>query len=447
MKRGKKHLYIPIELKNRELDSQVLLAAKACSMGFRVYIGSHAAIYRALGSRKNCTGIYLDKGTQIAPLTKWIKAKCQYLFILDQELSPSVQLADYHHDKNLVSTRFYPGTKEMVDGFFCVGPVIYDQADSYFKSKKLIHDSGWPRIDLQKRYATSMYSDQIKNLKNQHGDFLLFVSDFGLLTPLSDIKSPTRRHNLLSSDPEEFWDESYQNFVTTVEVLREWDKNPDVPQIIIRPHIMDDLRVWKRVLRGTKKTKIIHKGDITPWVGASMGVIHRGSTVSIQAKLMNKKVFYLEEASTSHNRQIVKKISDCIVSIKQAPALSFSELNSEEDVNRVLKEVIFLHNEDASTRIVNVLEDLEVFKENPIPRLRFFLGYLNPKSIKRFAGLIRDEVIYLVKADSPAPQSKNIPFGLRKSDFRAGLSVDNAGSTIKTRIIGLNLWELDKRNH
>jgi len=150
LERGKKHLYIPIELKNRELDSQVLLAAKACSMGFRVYIGSHAAIYRALRSRKNCTGIYLDKGTQIAPLTKWIKAKCQYLFILDQELNPSVQLADYHHDKNLVSTRFYPGTKEMVDGFFCVGPVIYDQADSYFKSKKLIHDSGWPRIDLQK---------------------------------------------------------------------------------------------------------------------------------------------------------------------------------------------------------------------------------------------------------------------------------------------------------
>jgi len=442
----KKHLYIPIELKNRELDSQVVLAAKACSKGFRVYVGSHAAIYRALGSRDICAGIYLDKGTQVALLTKWIKTKSQYVYILDQELNPSVEASDYYQGKNLVSTRFYPGTKDMIDGFFCVGPIISSEAHKYFKNKQMIHDTGWPRIDLQKRYASTVYFNQIENLKKRHGDFLLFVSDFGLLTPLADVKSPSRRQNLLSSDSEEFWKESYQNFEATIKVLKEWDKNPNVPQIIIRPHIMDDLRVWKRMLRGTKKTKIIHKGDITPWIGACIGVIHRGSTVSIQAKLMNKVVFYLEEASTSHNRQFVKRISDHVVSASKAPLQSLSNSKNLDVDNDILSEVIFLHKEDAATRIMQVLDDLAVLKENPIPRLKFILGYLNHRSIRRFAGLIRDEVMYSMKADSPTPQSKNIPFGLRKSNFQPGLAVENCGATITTRMVGLNLWELDLKS-
>ena len=100
MSKHEKHLYIPIELKNRELDSQVILAAEACLRGFRVYLGSHAAIYTALRTKKFRAGIFLDKGTKVESLTKWIKTKCERVFILDQELSPSLQVSNYLPDKN-----------------------------------------------------------------------------------------------------------------------------------------------------------------------------------------------------------------------------------------------------------------------------------------------------------------------------------------------------------
>jgi hypothetical protein len=58
----KKDLFISIEIKYRELNSQLFLDGFAISKGFRFYIGTHSAIERLLEARQGHGGIYFDKG-------------------------------------------------------------------------------------------------------------------------------------------------------------------------------------------------------------------------------------------------------------------------------------------------------------------------------------------------------------------------------------------------
>jgi surface carbohydrate biosynthesis protein len=442
LSKHEKHLYIPIELKNRELDSQVILAAEACLRGFRVYLGSHAAIYTALRTKKFRAGIFLDKGTQVESLTKWIKTKCERVFILDQELSPSLQVSNYLPDKNLVEKRFYPGTKNLIDGLFCVGPVILDSAQEYFKGSKNIYATGWPRMDLQKRYASVIYSKQIKELKEKHGDFLLFVSDFGLLVPISEIENPSKLKIYLDDLPLEFWNRTHHDFEQAIRVLREWDDNPSVPKIIVRPHIMDDIRIWRQKLQNLVKTQVIHSGDITPWVSASLGVVHRGSTVSIQAALMKKKVYYLAEAATSHNRMLVQDISDFAVGTKEPPTHEFLFRETSKNTRETLSKVMYTYEESAAVKIVKVLINHEIRHESAITRFKVICNYASPRAIRRFLGLLRDEIMYFIKPHSNPPQSKSIPKGIRRKDVEVGLLAEEHFSKVKIRKIGINLWEL-----
>lgn len=445
MSNQKKHLYIPIELKNRELDSQVILTAEACSRGFRVYLGSHAAIFNLLSTKNSPAGIFLDKGTQVEGLTRWIKSKCELVFILDQELSPSLQVSHYSPDRNLVESRFYPGTKELVDGIFCVGPVIFESAQEYFGGAIPIFKSGWPRIDLQRRYASKIYSHQIQNLKEKHGDFLLFASDFGLLVPISEVENASRLKIYLDDMPIEFWDKTYQDFEHAIRVLREWDSNPLVPKIIVRPHIMDDIRIWKQKLRGLSKTFVIHDGDITPWVSASNGVVHRGSTVSLQAAIMGKKVLYLDEAATSHNRTLVTEISDFIVSRTYPPTQELLSRHTLNDIEESLSRVIYTHERSAAIEITEELLRHKLDIEKPIKRHKIILNYMSPRAIRRSLGLLRDELVYFSKKDSKPPQSKSIPKGIRKRDVKIGLLAEEHFKEVKFRQVGINLWEFENR--
>ena len=81
-------LYICIEIKSREYDSQILLAAYAARRGYRVYLGTHAAIYALLRKKKKKEGILLDKSTQPRERMLWLRKKVDRYCILDAELSP-----------------------------------------------------------------------------------------------------------------------------------------------------------------------------------------------------------------------------------------------------------------------------------------------------------------------------------------------------------------------
>ncbi len=85
----KKTIYLPIEIKARELDSFILIAKFAVQNNYRVYIGSKTAINRLLDKKKSYGGLFVFKGGLPLEKIKQIRKKVDHFLILDQEISPS----------------------------------------------------------------------------------------------------------------------------------------------------------------------------------------------------------------------------------------------------------------------------------------------------------------------------------------------------------------------
>lgn len=69
-----KSFIIPIEIINRELDSQILLGIKASEYGFATYIGSKRAIFTGLLKNKSSNeGVMLYKSSKKSVKTNKLK--------------------------------------------------------------------------------------------------------------------------------------------------------------------------------------------------------------------------------------------------------------------------------------------------------------------------------------------------------------------------------------
>jgi hypothetical protein len=62
----KMHLYLPIEIKPRELSSKILTAAVASNGLIRSYIGSKSSIKRLVLQKNDKAGWYIFKGGDIS---------------------------------------------------------------------------------------------------------------------------------------------------------------------------------------------------------------------------------------------------------------------------------------------------------------------------------------------------------------------------------------------
>jgi surface carbohydrate biosynthesis protein len=434
-------IYICIEQKNREYDEKLLLASELSLNGFRCYVGTHEAIWRLLQSKKDNYGIYLDKGTQPIEKMKWIKTACQYLVVMDVELGPVVQDMDLMFSSleglpNL--NRLYPGSENLVDSYLCIGPKVFDGAKAAFANDKAkVVMTGWPRMDLWQKFGGDLYSKEITRIVAKMGEFLLFASNYTWLS------SPGPQN---ASDGDwEMRKEAFSNFQKAIQILKVWDKEVEIPRIIVRPHISEDIKVWKKELRGLTKTHVIHQGDILPWIHASKGVIHTGSTSVVQAELARKPSYFLSEAAVSYTSDLSKQISTFQVSLKQGPKLhrQLSEKKvSDSNKTKLLESVLFFSKQGATLTIVDFLSSLNTVPSSEISRAKLFFAQISFKSAKRSAGLFKHELLWALGLTQNPSQLHNTPFGLGILPIKRMIRLKPSYRKLKVRAITINLWEI-----
>ena len=108
--------------------------------------------------------------------------------------------------------------------------------------------------------------------------------------------------------------------------------------------------------------------------------------------------------------------------------------------------MIYAYDESASVKIVEILLNHKIRIESAITRFEVFHNYFSLRAIRRSLGLLRDEIMYLLKPNSNPPQSKSIPKGIRRKDIKVGLMAEDHFSKVQIRKIGINLWEFDISN-
>lgn len=438
-------IYICVEIKSREYDSQILLAAYAARRGYRVYIGTHAAIYALLRKKKSKDGLLLDKSTQPRDRMLWVRDRIEQYCILDAELSPILieRIA-----REEFPTRIYQDTVELIDKYFVVGPAMATVAKEFFKDRsRIVSMTGWPRIDIWTNFGKKIYANEVKGITSTYGDFLLFVSSFG------QIRNPDETQNLRSADvikdaelnsAERKFDQ-YEKFNQAISLIRDLDANKNVPTVIVRPHPSESISVWRDQLRNLKKTFVVQDGDVSPWIYAAQGLIHNGSTTSIQGHYAGKDLIMLNQFTNIRYVPVPEALSQYLLfegrnfrehdisGLPQNPQYNPSKLDS----------VVTLPPGGSINCILDELDDLKVNSSIRAHRMCLILSQLNLRSVKRGIGLLRDELYWKYGLINITPQLHVVPGGLDLKRIKIVLAASNESSSVKFRRMTINLWEFE----
>ena len=360
----KKTIFIPIEIKNRELFGHLQLASEAVDRGYRVILGNKPLIYEIIYNKPNKDGFLLYKGGGRYPeLILSLSKKLNGVGILDQELGVAVRDL-----KDFFLRRYDPKIISSIDKFYFLGKRYLEAAKKYSDipvSKMLI--TGWPRVDVWR--DRKIWQDQADNLKHKYGDYILFSSDFGVNSEY-EVKERAKRstawtHQKTNSFFEEnlsLAEERFSEFLAMVEILKKISKISGCPKIIVRPHYAENYEKWKEAMHGVENVEVINEGAITPWLLGSIGLLHSGCTTAFEARLFKIKTAHFLETSKSAADSYPALISEPLNDIqdfkvwlsKDVSSLDLTSYNEYADIGPI----------SAAAKIMNDLDNFFIGKEN-----------------------------------------------------------------------------------
>ena len=437
-------IYICIEIKNREYVSQIFLSLKAALKGYRVYLGTHAAIYALLRTKNTRTGIFLDKSLQPESRMKWVLKYVEYFCVLDAELTP-IYTKDFWMEE--FPSRVYPNSDELVEKFLVVNEELAKVVNYHFNEpNSKVTISGWPRIELWKGLSSKIYSDEVFKIQRKFGRFLLFASSFGnLQNPLNTISTSSVPPNVTNDISLMAQTQNYRNFKQAIEIFRKWDADPSMPAIIIRPHPSERISIWQSELKKTKKTFVVQGGQISPWVLASEGVIQHRSTVAIEAFLSDKPVFALvlaEKQQADQNGWLITKYLLDEKSEMIGGNFEGVKLNPDYDPQKI-NSLSPDSNTSSTDSILKIFDQLLSKSERRHNSIKLILGQLNFVSLRRGLGLIRDEIHWILHKTNINPQLHFVPGGLDRKTIQMVRKADVEFRKVRFRKMSINLWEFE----
>ena len=339
-----------------------------------------------------------------------------------------------------------------------MGQVFADRAvevNNLPREKTLV--SGWPRVDLWKMEAP--WQAQANEIKNNHGSFLLFSSDFYTITKKSVLERAKRARRWSSNKTQAFMDENYnyfnrryEEYLKFIDFLKDIEKSRKQVDIIVRPHVNEDFSAWKADLAECKKIKVIRQGPISPWVLASEGVFHCGCTTAFESLLLQKKVGCLSPFSQSAGDSITVKISEPLTNINDF--FSWAEKDEKASIAEsqdILMPYVRFQNHNSSDVIAQDLESYCRTKENELVRVKNSwprkLFRKLPYSFKKSV----TDIMFVVKNFGLRPLSsyeKKMPGGIKENEVRSffeQIPEENAGD-ILIKELGRDLLLVEQKD-
>ena len=364
----KKHIYIPIEILVRELNTKIIFSYEAALKDYRVYIGTKSGIDKIVQKKKEFSksGIYFHKSQIISnrKYIKNIKRVFEKFVVLDEELGVGLSNIEYTFKKRCRNLHD-------IDKFFVIGKkMMLDliNFDKYFK--KISSITGWLKYDIYRKKNIKLFSSEAEEIMNKYGDFYLFSSNYGALSnqglnarmkfdkQLQEAKNSKNKQN---------------NYITFKNAIKDFKylkkslfkflkKNPKF-KLILRPHPADKLYEDWNVFDQFENVKVIKKYDIVPWILASKGLIHRGCSTSMDAYFLNKPVYYFlpNRKVLNYEKNLTYKISKKIKSFENLNDVKKKIFKNDSIVNKE----IYLKR-PAHKIIIKELKKINITKEKKI---------------------------------------------------------------------------------
>ena len=288
------YIYLPIEIKSRELDASILLACALAERGGKVYLGEKGALKPVLYRKPR--GLYLGR-------TVTAKSKKRFLYLqdlcfttasLDEEglviFSPEIY-KERRIDKEAIS---------LPDLLFAWGKenAAIWRSETEKSTHHRIHITGNPRMDLLRKPLRKVYQSQADRLKEKFGRYVLFNSNFHWVN--TSVSAATRLPHPDDVASGKFPVPQFYNaelaryrialFRAYIEALPKVAKAfPDV-HFIIRPHPAEHFGPWNEAIKDRGNCSVIREGEVTPWILGSRVVLHHSCTTAVESFLLEKPV-------------------------------------------------------------------------------------------------------------------------------------------------------------
>lgn len=458
-------LYLPIELKARELAPKVFLSLVAAKKNLRVYLGTQETISRIISTKKETGGVYFFKGGLSLDLIKNIKKKCSKFTILDEEAGPGDE-----NPRGTMRERINKNIEQEIDRYYILGKKNFDIAKKIFK--KFRHSlvlSGWPRIDFFRLSAKHKKNNpNVKDIKKRYGEYILFVSDFGQNSKkmLSYTKKTNKKiyknNKKLQNRIYKISLDQFNEFNKVSDLLMDLDKDSSIPMIIIRPHPSEDHEPWERISKKFKKFKVILEGEISPWIYGSKAILHRGCSTSVQAYLGNIPQGYIVTNKKTIRKALPYTLSKKLFSLNDVKKFCQNIINLKNNknknflLNKDFNKIIHTEKKFASEIIVEDIIKMNISKEDPYKPdiitffknwIRNFMHNYNVASfiLKKFFLKFTNNV-YETKVDIIVSQHQKIPYGIRLKDIHNEITNYNFKDKIIVKQILKNTFLIEKKN-
>jgi surface carbohydrate biosynthesis protein len=294
--RKKVPLIIPVESQWREFDAKLLLACIAAARGYPALIGPNREIESRIAS--------FPKGIYFAYRMKSGNAKFfRILTKLGHQVVAWDEEALVHLPPEMYySRRLSPDAFQLVSHLFAWGKDNVDLWRQYrhFPSNVPIHVTGHPRADLLRPELSALYRQEAEVLQDKYGKFILVNTNFkhvNAFYPFQNLFLPVGKAGGTSkfgrsavgmtfeyaSGFEELKKALFQDFQQLIPALNQ--AFPD-NTIIVRPHPVEDQKVYQRIAARSKQVHVTNEGNIVLWLLAAKALIHNGCTTGVEAYLM-----------------------------------------------------------------------------------------------------------------------------------------------------------------
>lgn len=303
-------IYLPIEIKHRELPSRLLIAAHALAAGKMVVVGNHWSLMHNLAALPAGAILFKTCNSIQARHMADAKAAGHFVAATDEEVL-------VFNEPNGFRLAFADEAAQALDVFFAQGTDHREALLAKFPNLP-IEVSGNVRVDLMRgRHADR--DPRIAGLQ----PYILFNTNYGTVNSVWDdggllIAGVPR--DAQADDPAKAmfmetakWERD--NHDAMLPLLAWAVQNLKGLRFVVRPHPGEKADYWRQAVNRHPAAAIIEDSDPHPWILGSVLTVHTGCTTGLEAALMGAPVLNL----LPHARPRIGQVTDRVNAVAKTP--------------------------------------------------------------------------------------------------------------------------------
>jgi len=286
-----KFVYVPVEKKNREFQSKILVSLGLVECGVEVVIGFQKAVFAVASMAP--PGVIFFKGlnrVQYNYMTLMARADHAAVAIDEESLASA--------DPEFLMLNCYSDIAGSAAKVLCQGEV---QRRALVDIRGLAPDqlvvTGNPRIDLLRPPFTDMIRSTVEEIRREHGQFVLINTDYGSINGATMNLDGFRKMlvevgyvNPTSLEDLELMEDRVnhdRNAMASIEafILAMHKREPEL-KLILRPHPTESDTIWRELAKRVGNLTVITGSRAPEWILAADCMIQTGCTTGVEAFIL-----------------------------------------------------------------------------------------------------------------------------------------------------------------